>query len=184
MELYIYIYHQVRLHWLQLRPSFARPWPIIRVTPVHPSANIASIAATNDGCSRLHAMRCCHSPAYLRAACSYSQKRSVARFILSNAPIRVNTEPNTPFCERTCRRCMAADVDNEAHTLLHCTYLADVRESYQYLFLDCNDIAEFMQAGYNPDTAPDFVKCIHKVMTKLEHPPPPSASHQLTAGKM
>ena len=51
---------------------------------------------------------------------------------------------------------MAADVDNEAHTLLHCTYLADVRESYQYLFLDCNDIAEFMQAGYNHDTAPDL----------------------------
>ena len=124
-------------------------------------------------------------PAYLRAACSYSQKRSVARFRLSNAPIRVNTEPNTPFCERTCRRCMAADVDNEAHTLLHCTYLADVRESYQYLFLDCNDIAEFMQAGYNPDTAPDFVKCIHKIMTKLEiAPASSSASHRLTAGQM
>jgi len=72
-------------------------------------------------------------PAYLHVPCSYRHKRSVARFRLSNAPIRVNTEPNIPFCERTCRRCTAAHIDNEAHALLQCTYLADVRESYQYL---------------------------------------------------
>jgi hypothetical protein len=63
--------------------------------------------------------------------------------------------------------------------------LADVRESYQYLFLDCSDITEFMQAGYNPDTAPDFVKCIQKIITKLEAAPSSSsASHRLMAGQM
>jgi hypothetical protein len=145
-----------------------------------------------------HRKHCCYSrwmhtpgneglspPAYLWASCSYRHKQSVARFRLNNAPIRVNTDPNIPFSARTCRRCEAAEVDNEVHALFNCSYLADVRESYEFLFLDCSDIGVFMQAGYNPDTAPVFVNCIHKMMSKLEcASAPSSASHRRNAGQM
>jgi len=107
---------------------------------------------------------------YLGAQCPRRWKEAAARFRLSNARIRVNTDLRQCFTERTCTRCLSigTGVDNEHHVLFECTALDYIRTVHKHLFDGRSTVRQFMEAAYDREICIDFCKSMYDIMTKLE----------------
>jgi hypothetical protein len=118
----------------------------------------------------MHAdLRGSHAPAtYLKLQCPHRLKQAAARFRLSNARIRANTDVKLNYRNRTCTRSEGCRkkglVDNEHHVLFQCTAFQGIRSTYPHLFDTCNrSVYRFMQAAYQVETARDFCKCSYDI---------------------
>ena len=112
------------------------------------------------------------APEYIRRPMQLCQKQAMARFRLSNAPLRANLEHRLPlwYQERLCQRCDRGQVDNEHHMMCECPTagLVTARQDHSELCFDSSSLHDLMELAYHPDMVDNLVNCISSMLNCIE----------------
>ena len=99
--------------------------------------------------------------AYLDADLPLFKKHAAARARLGSAPIRavLEHEPTSTYQERICTRCKQG-VDDEAHWLLKCKALRDIRKKHTAILRNRRSVDKLMSAMYDRNLVTQVVDYI------------------------
>ena len=107
------------------------------------------------------------TPAYVGHDMPLQQKHDVARCRLGAAHVRVHTDHNIPYHQRTCTRCSSGAVDSLHHLLCECGHadLHALRQIQQHAVQDSLlSVEKLMALAYEDSEVESLASYIHNVM--------------------